>query len=142
MYTTILHATDLSDNHFDICKKSSEIAKGFGAKLHLLHVIQPPQTLQLAQGLGFAELSAPVKEDAETVMRVLGEALNIPPEQQHVAVGPIKMHILDIVRELGCELIIIGSHTPGPLPAFLGSTANAVVYNAPCDVLTLRVENP
>lgn len=141
MYTTILHATDLSENHYDICKKAVEIAKCFGAKLHLLHVIQPPQTLQLAQGLGFAELSAPAKEDAETVMKILGDALNIPPEQQHVEIGPIKTHILEKVKVLGCELIIIGSHNPGPIPAFLGSTANAVVYKAPCDVLTLRV-NP
>ena len=138
MYTTILYATDLSENHYDISKKAAEIAKSFGAKLHLLHVIQPPQTLQLAQGLGFAELYAPVKEDAETVMKLLGDALNIPPEQQHVEIGPIKTHIINKVKELGCQLIIIGSHTPNALPYFLGSTANAVVHKASCDVLTLR----
>ncbi|HHF7344018.1 MULTISPECIES: universal stress protein [Legionella] len=138
MYTSILHATDLSENHFDMCKQAVKIAHLFGATLHLLHVIEPPPSLQLAQGLGFAEFDSPVKDDAQAVMNVLGEALGIPPEQQHVEIGSIKMNVLDKVKALGCGLIIIGSHSPNALPAFLGSTAHAVVHHAPCDVLTIR----
>ena len=138
MYTTILYATDLSENHFKMCQKAAEIAKYFHAKLYLMHVIEPPASLQLAQGLGFAEFDRPLKEDAEAVMRALGEALNIPASQQFVEIGSIKTHVLDKVQELSCNLIIIGSHTPSNLPAFLGSTAHAVVNHAKCDVLTLR----
>ncbi|KTC65153.1 universal stress protein A (plasmid) [Legionella adelaidensis] len=138
MYTDILLATDLRENHFPLCKKALEIAHKFNAKLYLLHVIEPPPTLQLAQGLGFAEFDHPVKEDAMAVMSVLGDALNIPKKQQFVEVGSIKMHVLNKAIDLGCNLIIIGSHTPEHLPAFLGSTAHAVVTHAKCDVLTLR----
>ena len=140
MYTNILHATDLSGNHFDMCKKAMAIAKLFDAKLYLLHVIEPPASLQLAQGLGFAEFDHPVKEDAIAVMRVLGDALNIPITQQFVEIGSIKMNVLEKVKELSCDLIILGSHTPSKFPTFLGSTAHAVVNKAPCDVLTLRTE--
>ena len=138
MYTNILLATDLSENHFHMCQKAAEIAKSFHAKLFLLHVIEPPASLQLAQGLGFAEFDHPIKDDAQAVMRALGEALNIPVNQQFVEIGSIKMNVLKKVEELGCNLIIIGSHTPSKLPAFLGSTAHAVVHHAKCDVLTLR----
>lgn len=138
MYTSILHATDLSDQHFDICKRAAEMAHSFGAKLHLLHVIEPPTSLQLAQSLGFAELANPVKDDAQTVMSLLGDALNIPLEQQHVEIGSLKTHILEKVKTLGCGLIILGSHSPSAVPAFLGSTAYAMLHHAPCDVLTLR----
>ena len=138
MYTHILHATDLSEHHFKMCQKAAEIAACFHAKLYLLHVIEPPASLQLAQGLGFAEFSSPSKEAAEVVMRALGDALTIPLDQQFVEVGSIKMHVLDKAKELACNLIIIGSHTPSNLPAFLGSTAHAVVNHAKCDVLTLR----
>ncbi len=138
MYKHILHATDLSKNHFDMCKQATEIAKFFHAKLYLLHVIEPPATLQLAQGLGFAEFDQPLKDDAEAVMRTIGEALAIPTECQFVEIGSIKMHVLQKVDELSCNLIIIGSHQPSKLPAFLGSTAHAVVHHAKCDVLTLR----
>jgi len=138
MYTHILHATDLSENHFDMCKQAVEIAKCFRARLYLLHVIEPPASLQLAQGLGFAEFDHPIKDDAEAVMRTLGDALKIPTTQQFVEIGSIKTNVLKKVQELGCNLIIIGSHSPSGLPAFLGSTAHAVVHHAKCDVLTLR----
>ncbi len=140
MYTRILHATDLSENHFNMCQQAVEVAKRFDAALFLLHVIEPPPSLQLAQGLGFAEFDKPLKEDAQTVMGVLGEAVNIPASQQFVEIGSIKMHVLAKAKELGCELIIIGSHTPHNLPTFLGSTAHAVIHQAKCDVLTLRVK--
>lgn len=139
VYTTILHATDLSENHFDICKRAAEIAHCFHAKLHLIHVIEPPPSLQLAQGLGFAEIAAPFKENAQTVMRDLGEALKIPVAQQHVEIGSIKKHILDEIEKLAAGLVIIGKHTPNAFPAFLGSTAHAIVHHAKCDVLTLVV---
>ena len=71
-------------------------------------------------------------------MRTLGEALNVPVEQQFVEIGSIKMNVLNKVKELACNLIIIGSHTPSNIPSFLGSTAHAVVNHANCDVLTLR----
>jgi universal stress protein A len=138
VYTTILHATDLSANHYDICKQAAEIAHKFRAKLHLIHVIEPPPSWQIAQGLGFAEVTAPYKENAETVMRCLGEALNIPVEQQHVKIGSVKTQILDEIKALAAGLVIIGSHTPNAFPSILGSTAHAVVNHASCDVMTLR----
>jgi nucleotide-binding universal stress UspA family protein len=141
VYTRILHATDLSENHFHMCQQAVEIAKRFDAKLYLLHVIEPPPSLQLAQGLGFAEFDKPLKEDAQTVLNVLGDAFNIPLDQQFVEIGSIKMHVLEKVTELACNLIIIGSHTPSKLPAFLGSTAHAVIHQAKCDVLTVRTDN-
>jgi len=139
VYTKILYATDLDNNHFDLCEKSANFAKQFHAKLYLMHVIEPPASLQLAQGLGFAEFDQPIKDNAEIVMRTVGDALNIPINQQYVTIGSIKEQILNKVIELGCDLIIIGSHTPSNIPLFLGSTAHAIIHHAKCDVLTLRV---
>ncbi len=140
MYSTILHATDLSQYHYPLSQKAADIAKIFNAKLYLLHVIQPPTTLQVAQGLGFAEFDKPVKDNAQTVMNILGEALNIPSSQLLVEIGSIKHNILNKAQELKCDLVIIGSHTPSHLPPFLGSIAHTVVQHAHCDVLTLRTD--
>lgn len=140
MYTTILHATDLSQYHYELSQKAADMAHRLKAKLYLLHVIQPPTSLQIAQSLGFADVDAPVKDNAQTVMNVLGEALNIPASQLLVEVGSIKHTILNKAEELGCELIIIGSHSPSHLQPFLGSIAHAVVHHAHCDVLTLRTD--
>lgn len=139
MYTTILHATDLSANHFKLCQQAQKFAKSMGADIHFLHVIEPPASLQLAQGLGFAEVINPSKKDVEAVMHILGEALDIPANHQHVELGSIYQQVLAMIDKLGCELVILGRHTESDLPMFLGSTAHSIVNHAPCDVLTMRV---
>ncbi len=140
MYTNILFATDLLKEHSHLIGKGAEIAKQFNAKLYLLHVIELPTSFQIAQGLGFTELVNPAKDDAQTVLSLIGENFHIPPEQQFVEVGSVKEHIFDKVKELNCQLIILGSHSKASFP-LLGSTAHAAVNHAPCDVLTLRI-NP
>ncbi|BCA95531.1 universal stress protein [Legionella antarctica] len=139
MYTNILFATDLLNEHSHLIKKAAAITKQFNAKLFLLHVIELPASIQLAQGLGFTELANPAKDDAQTVLSLLGETLNIPVKNQFVEIGSVKEHIFNKVKELHCDLIIIGSHASSGLHSFLGSTASATVNHAPCDVLTLRV---
>ncbi len=139
MYTNILFATDLLNEHSHLIEKASVIAKQFNAKLYLLHVIELPASIQLAQGLGFTELANPAKDDAQTVLSLIGENLNIPTEQQFVEIGSVKEHILEKAKDLNCQLIIIGSHSSTGIQNFLGSTAHATVNHAPCDVLTLRI---
>lgn len=139
MYTNILFATDLLKEHNHLTEKAVEIAKQFHAKLYILHVIELPTSVQLAQGLGFTELAKPAKDDAQTVLSLIGENFHIPPKQQFVDVGSVKDHIFSKVKELNCQLIIIGSHSTTGLRSLLGSTAHAAVNHAPCDVLTLRV---
>ena len=138
MFKTILHPTDLSESHFHMAEKAANLAKNMNAKLFLIHVIEPPTSLQLAQSLGFAEFDRPRKDDAKSVLKVLGEALDIPEEQQLVEVGSIKKHILEAASKIDCDLIIMGSHEPDAVPRILGSTAHAVVHSATCDVLTIR----
>ena len=139
MYSIILHATDLSDDHFHMCEKSAELARHFCARLYLMHVIEPPATLQLAQGLGFAEFDSPIsiKSDAQAVMATIGDALKIPLEQQIVEIGSIKQHVLRNVHYLGAELLILGHHTATHIPAFFESTAHTLVQDAKCNILLL-----
>ncbi|MDP1603792.1 MAG: universal stress protein [Legionella sp.] len=140
MYKHILHATDLSENHFNTCKKAIKLAESLGAKLYFLHVVEIPSSLQWAQSMGFAELAKPVTEGAQTVMGTLSDALKIPAANLFVETGSAYMHILSKIKELNCDLVILGGHAPNSLPAFMGSTAHAVLHHATCDVLTIRNE--
>lgn len=134
----MLHATDLSSDHFSIAQRAADIATKFDAKLYLLHVIEPPATLQLAQGIGFAEFDSPkrIKDDARTVLATLGEALSIPVEQQIVAVGPLKTKILETVNEFDCGLIITGKNT-SLLPTLLQDIVTFILKESKCDVMVL-----
>ena len=116
-----------------------DIAKQLNAKLYLLHVIETPASMVLAQGLGFLEIERPdpLVMDAKSVMGVLSETLAIPKNQLLVELGLAKVHILQKATELACQMIIIGHHSDSK-SAFLGNTARGVVDEALCDVLTLR----
>ena len=138
MYTNILFATDLLNEHNHLATKAAAIAKQFNATLYLLHVIELPASMQLAQGLGFIELANPAKDDAETVLSLIGENIDVPTSQQFVEIGSVKEHILDKAKDLNCQLIIMGSHSSTGLKSILGSTAHAIVNHASCDVVTLR----
>jgi universal stress protein A len=41
---------------------------------------------------------------------------------------------------LDVDLIVIGSHGREGIQRLLGSTANAVLHGAPCDVLAVRIK--
>lgn len=138
MYRTILHATDLTENHFNLCEKAAKFAREIKATIYFLHVIEIPVSYVLAQNLGFAELSVPIRDGAEAVMTTLSDALNLPRENFFIETGSASQHILEIIPKINCELILLGSHHTSALPTFSGSTAHAVLHHAPCDVLTLR----
>ena len=138
MYKKVLHATDLKENHFETCQKAYNLAHEIGADFHLLHVVSPPNMLQWAQSLGFAEFDRPIPDQAEAVLQVVADSLGVDRDHIHVKVGSIKQTILDVIKELDCDLLIIGSDTPEGVATFLGSTANALTHYAPIDVLTLR----
>lgn len=140
MYSNILHATDLSEKHFIYCEKSLEIAKKFNSKLYIMHVIEPPNSLQLAQGLGFTEIYNPTSalQSAQQILSIIGESLNIPSAQLIVEIGSIKEHIINKATELNCGLIIVGQHESTKLPGFLQSSAHEIGQYANCDVLSIR----
>lgn len=135
MYTHILHATDLSENHYHMCQKALEVAKKFQAHLFLLHVVETPPSVQLAQGLGFATIERPtkLKDDAESVLSILGEDLGIPKERQLVEVGSIYKHIKETLIKHRCGLLIVGRH----YHHHLFPRVEAHDEELSCDVLTL-----
>jgi len=49
--------------------------------------------------------------------------------------------ILRFAREQDIDLIVVGSHGRHGIDVLLGSTANAVLHRAHCDVLAVRVDS-
>ena len=58
-----------------------------------------------------------------------------------VEIGPPKSEITRIAEEQEVDLIVVGSHgRHGFVENLLGSTANAVIHHAKCDVLTVKIQ--
>jgi nucleotide-binding universal stress UspA family protein len=137
-YKKILHATDLQGDHFKLCEKVAAFAKLHQAELYLIHVIEIPGSLLIAQTLGFTELVAPAKEDAKAVLKTVAEAIHISTQHTIVKFGSVKQHVTETAVKLQCDLIIIGSHSTHELSDMLGTTAWHISQHAPCDVLMIR----
>lgn len=137
MYKNILHATDLREDHFKLCEKAHLFAEQHKARLYFLHAIEIPISMQWAQNLGFAQMPYPSTTNAETVMNTLADALKINPKDCKVAIGNAYVHILEMAKTLHADLIILGSHQRGLLH-FAGSTTDAVIHHATCDVLIVN----
>lgn len=58
-----------------------------------------------------------------------------------VEFGRAADQIIEQAKKLQAELIIISSHGRHGVSLLLGSTANAVLHHAECDVLAVKIKN-
>jgi nucleotide-binding universal stress UspA family protein len=139
----ILLPTDFSDSALQATRYALELAKRFGARLHLLHVIEDP-FLYLPI---FDSSPRPSRDEFERYAQERLENWILPSDAEGVELvfrwvhGPPFVRILEDAREHDVDLIIVGTHGHGLAHHLLvGSVAERVVRKAPCPVLTVRPE--
>lgn len=137
-YTHVLAAVDLSDCSDQVICRAKELAESFNARLSLIHVVEPLP----AYGYAFMtpnDIKADLLKEAKQQVKALAEKHSIDENNQCVEVGLAKASILEKVQEDKVDLIVIGTHSSPVLSGILGSTANAIIHSADCDVLTFKV---
>jgi nucleotide-binding universal stress UspA family protein len=129
---------------------AKEIAKRFGARLSLLHVVTDPR----AAGIWTPEVYVPTSlETREGFLREARQRLETTPltaeERERFSVtmdariGAAGDSISDFAREQNVDLIVMGTHArTGLAHLFLGSVAERVLRSAPCPVLTTHAVYP
>lgn len=138
MYKHILFATDLTDETEYVINKVKNMCGFTSAKLSLVHVVEPLPGYSYAY-LGIEDIEGQLLNEARQSMEKLGTRFNVGKDGQHVEVGPTKTKILKVADDVKADLIICGSHGRHGLSLLLGSTANAILHGAKCDVLTVRL---
>ena len=139
-YQHILLATDFSEGSTLINDKAYELAQLMHAKLSIIHVVE---TLP-SYGHGFVgldEIEMQLQEASKKQLEMLGEKYHITPVDQYIEIGSPNNIIHHKAEELKADLIVIGSHERHGLDYLLGSTANAIIHSAKCDVLTVRMKH-
>ena len=138
----ILVPSDFSECSDAAVRYGLELARKFGATLHLLHVVQDPATQPwAAEGFAVPLLEAvdQWQKDAKTRLDAL-----IPLEDRANAVVSCAIaspfpEILRYALDKDIDLIVMGTHGRGGVShMLLGSIAEKVVRRAPCPVLTVR----
>ncbi len=138
MYKHILFATDLTDDTDYITAKVQGMRKFTGAILSLVHVVEPLPGYSYAY-LGIEDIEGQLIDESKSALAKLAEKLEVDVKNQCVEIGPTKSKILEVAQNVGADLIICGSHGRHGLSLLLGSTANAILHGAKCDVLTVRL---
>jgi len=143
-YQRILVAVDLSSESELVLKKAQLIA-GSTADIHLVYVQEPMDNVyvgivpQSAAFSGLGDLEAQLCEELKQKLLVLGENFKLPANQLHILNGSPAHEIHRFAKENDIQLIVIGTHGQKGLQLLLGSTANAVLHGAGCDVLSVRI---
>lgn len=138
MYKKILYAADFDEVGINAAHKAKQMAKENGAELFLVHVIEPIPAYAYPGFAGFAEVEASIKEQAETSLKKLAADIGVDDAHRIIALGSTKHEVLNVAKEKQVDLIISGSHGKHGLALLLGSTANAILHGAECDVLIVR----
>jgi universal stress protein A len=141
-YKHILLAADLVASDDDpVAEKVSALAADSGAYISLIHVVEPVYNYGGPYVAGdISQWQDELEKSAKASLAKLGERLGVPTERQHLPTGQPKHHILQAAEQVGADLIVVGSHGRHGLNLLLlGSTANAILHGANCDVLSVRV---
>ena len=139
----ILVATDFSEPSKVALRYGRDLARQYGAALHVVHVIEDVLTFYGSE-VGFA-LADVERNIVAAVQRDLDAAIATPEGDSLNAVAVVKRasnvaHALtEYATSNAIDLIIAGTHGRGAVSRLLmGSVAERLVRSAPCPVLTVR----
>jgi nucleotide-binding universal stress UspA family protein len=140
----ILFALDFSENSEHAFDYAYAMAKNFGARLIILHVIQEPVDLSgfYVPHISFEKLEKEIEEGAEKMMENFCRKMiaDFTDYETVIVSGIPYEEILRKAEKDQVSLIVMGTQGRKGIDHLLfGSTAERVVRNARCPVLTVRL---
>ncbi|MDD5393460.1 MAG: universal stress protein [Thiothrix sp.] len=148
-YQHVLVPVDFSQISTSIVARANELAKFYQAKLTLLNVLEDVPLGAVAFG-GTGELTMPPAmqqnqiNQATEKLRKLEETYGLVDNAALEAVytaGKPSAAILQFAKENGVDLIVVGNSGRRGVLGFMGSTAEATVKGASCDVMAVRISD-
>ena len=141
-YQHILIAVDFSEHDDYAAEKAKSLAYKYQSKLSIIHVLDNIPMPDTSYGTVIAldqDSDYELLEIEKTQFKILGKKLGVPIDQQCLVWGIPKQEIVAFANAQQVDLIVLGSHGRHGLALLLGSTVNAVVHYALCDVMAVRL---
>lgn len=141
MMNNILVATDFSASADRALDAAIELARRDGGRIELMHVLEsgtfvlPPPLDIVTVPLGSREITRHEHALVERAGRVSSAGLAV---NTRIESGVAAQEIVKTAKDVGADLIVVGSHGAGFLATVLvGSVAARVIRHAPCPVLVV-----
>lgn len=140
-YKHLLIAVDLTEDCHKVIDRAVELAGYTAAKLSLVHVIEP---MSMAFGGDVPlDLSALQQEQVAQAQQQLdavsAQHPQLKKEDCRLIFGQPRLEIHQLAKDLGCDLIVTGTHGRHGLALLLGSTSNDLLHGAVCDTLAVHL---
>jgi universal stress protein A len=138
VYQNLLAAVDLSDKSGPVVRRAAQLAAALNARLTFIHVVDyviPPD---------LDYVIAPADEKEPELMAAARERLEVLLQREPVRAelivvsGRPKQELLRAIEQHQPDLVVLGARGYHGLAGLLGSTADRVLHQASCDVLTVR----
>lgn len=142
MYKRIVVGTDGSPSAFAAVKAAADLARQYGAELHLVTAFRPMSSLMTSPE--FAMLSATAldnvdpTEGAREITSKTASALTGVDVHEHQVGASAADALCDLAVNLDADLIVVGSKGMTGARRILGSVPNSVAHNAECSVLIVH----
>lgn len=143
-WTTILVPMDFSEDSDAALDTAVDLARSFGARIHLLHAFEYPTYIGTPWGYSFppgafsearVRASELLQERQEKV-----DAEGVPATFQACEGSPSEM-IVEVAEQLPADLIVMGTRgLTGVKHVLLGSVAERTLRYAPCPVMTVKAK--
>ena len=144
-YGHVLVALDFTPHADRALQRALELARMYNARLSLIHAVESNfypdlgyDPLMVDPG-EFMELDQQIHDQAVKRMQQLAEGLDYDNVQYEVLWGTPKSAVISFAEAQQVDLILVGSHGRHGIAKLLGSTAEAIVNSARCDVFVVRL---
>lgn len=135
----LLVGVDGSEASVRAAKQAAELAKAWGAKVTILHVLAPIVLPGDASWAPLDQMQAAELEQGQALVHEVQRALGEVQTRELVKVGPPAETIVEVAASLQDCLVVIASTGKGALKRLLlGSVSDRVVHLCPCPVLIVR----
>lgn len=141
---TILVPIDYSPHSARALQVAIGLAKTFSAKVHLLHAyhlpvsITMPDAVVIPQSFWDSVKDASARKLEKSFETVTREGVQC---ESHLTAQAPSAAIVETAKQIGADLIVMGTRgLTGLKHVLLGSVAERTVRNAPCPVMTVKID--
>ena len=136
-------------DHLDdkILKTAANMAKAEGSELHIVHAV----TALGGKGLNgqapepnaatyLSELRSQIKEDSNVALDDIG--VRVTDDRVHLALGAATAVLPGLIKELGLDVIVMGTHARDGLSGLLvGNTVEKIMPRVDCGVVVVKPDD-